>query len=46
MGVNILISKPLLDYLSPDMNTNKPEEIGDIALRGKQQTVKLYTLGS
>lgn len=44
LGVNLLISKPLVDFLTPLTKANSPREIGDISLRGKQQSVKLYTL--
>ena len=44
LGVNLLISKPLVDFLNPLKNAKAPREIGDISLRGRQQSVKLYTL--
>jgi adenylate cyclase len=43
LGVNILISKYLLDKIGPLPNPFKSVEIGEIQLRGKQNTVKLYT---
>jgi adenylate cyclase len=44
LGVNILLSKFLLDKLKlkPEMFT--PKLMGDIALRGKEQSLSLYTL--
>lgn len=44
LGVNILISKYLLDFLSPMVDLFNPSPIGEIQLRGKQRTVLLYTL--
>lgn len=46
LGVNILISKPLLEFMNPLKSENPPTEIGDIPLRGKQQMVKLYTVNN
>lgn len=46
LGVNLLISKPLVEFMNPIKSEEHPTEIGDIALRGKQQRVKLYTLGN
>lgn len=44
LNVNILISKFLLDHLGslPDMFT--PKEVGKIALKGKQESLMLYTI--
>lgn len=44
LGVNILISKNLIVKLGPLPNTFKPKEIGKIDLRGKQQSLMLYTI--
>lgn len=44
MGVNILLSKFLLDKLALPPNTFEPKKIGDLLLRGKQQKVVLYTV--
>jgi adenylate cyclase len=44
LRVNILISKNLLVKLGALPNPFKPKEIGEIALRGKQQSVMLYTV--
>ncbi len=44
LGVNILISKYLLDKLESLPDLFKPKAIGEIALRGKQETVMLYTV--
>ncbi len=46
LGVNILISKPLMEFLTPLKAPGQPTEVGNISLRGKQQSVKLYTLAS
>ena len=43
-GVNILLSKFLLDKLSFSPNDYAPRRIGDMFLRGKEQAVVLYTL--
>lgn len=43
-GVNILLSKHLLDKLVGDHLHLSPREIGDIDLRGKQEKVALYTV--
>ena len=44
LGVNILLSKYLLDKLGLLPNLFNPREIGEITLRGKQQDVMLYTV--
>jgi adenylate cyclase len=44
LGVNILLSKFLLDKLSLNPDTFTPKLMGDIALRGKEQSLSLYTL--
>jgi len=43
-GVNILLSKYLLDKLALKQNAFHPKAIGDTLLRGKQEEVALYTL--
>ncbi len=43
LGVNILTSKSLIDLIAP-LNQFQPEEIGSIELRGKKQTVTLFTV--
>ncbi|MGK0385909.1 MAG: adenylate cyclase [Patiriisocius sp.] len=44
LGVNILISKNLLDGLGSLPNVFKPREIGKVDLRGKQHSLMLYTV--
>lgn len=44
LGVNILLSKFLLDKLSLPPHTFEPKKIGDLPLRGKQEKVVLYTI--
>ncbi|MDX1408256.1 MAG: adenylate/guanylate cyclase domain-containing protein [Saprospiraceae bacterium] len=44
LGVNILFSKHLLDVLAEMANQYHPKRLGEIALRGKQEQVLLYTL--
>ena len=44
LGVNILLSKFLLDKLALKPNLFNPQRIGDMVLRGKQQKVMLYTV--
>ena len=44
LGVNVLISKYLLDTLESLPELFNPKEIGEIALRGKQESVMLYTV--
>lgn len=44
LGVDILLSKDLLDKLDKDTLDFAPREIGDIDLRGKQEKVALYTV--
>ena len=44
LGVNILISKNLLNGLGSLPNAFKPREIGEIDLRGKQHSLMLYTV--
>ena len=44
MGVNILLSKFLLDRLALPPHSFEPRKIGDLSLRGKQEKVVLYTV--
>ena len=44
LGVNILLSKNLLDKLSTNISAFIPASVGEIMLRGKQQPVALFTL--
>ena len=44
LGVNILLSKLLLDKLSLPPHSFEPKKIGDMLLRGKQEKVVLYTV--
>ena len=44
LGVDILLSKFLLDKLRLRSNTYEPKEIGNIELRGKEQPVVLFTI--
>ena len=44
LKVNILISKYLMDILESLPDMFKPTEVGKIALRGKQQSLMLYTI--
>ncbi len=44
LGVDILMSKFLLDRLNLKSNTFTPRIVGDIVLRGKEQSLSLYTL--
>jgi len=44
LGVNILLSKFLLDKLSLKSNKITSQKVGDMLLRGKQKKVVLYTL--
>lgn len=44
LGVNILISKYLIDKMGSLPQLLNPIEIGEIALRGKKDTVVLYTV--
>jgi len=44
LGVNILLSKFLLDKLNLRPDTFTPKLMGDIALRGKEQSLSLYTV--
>jgi adenylate cyclase len=44
LGVNILLSKFLLDKLKLSPGTFTPKLMGDILLRGKEQSLSLYTL--
>lgn len=44
LGVDILFSKFLLDKLALKPHLFTPQRIGDMALRGKQQKVMLYTV--
>ncbi|MEO1054082.1 MAG: adenylate/guanylate cyclase domain-containing protein [Bacteroidota bacterium] len=43
LGVNILTSKAIIDLLGP-VTQFKPEEVGAIELRGKKETVTLFTI--
>ena len=44
LGVNILISKFLLEKLALPPNSFEPRKIGDMMLRGKNQQVVLFTV--
>lgn len=44
LGVNILLSKFLLDKLNLSPDTYTPKLMGDIVLRGKEQSLSLYTV--
>jgi adenylate cyclase len=44
LGVNILLSKFLLDKLNLRPDTFTPKLMGDIVLRGKEQSLSLYTV--
>ncbi len=44
LGVNILLSKFLMDKLNPNPDTFPPKLMGDILLRGKEQSLSLYTV--
>ena len=44
LGVNILISKNLLNKLGYLPKLFNPRELGEIALKGKQESVMLYTV--
>ena len=44
LGVNILLSKFLLDKLNLRPDTYTPKLMGDIVLRGKGQSLLLYTV--
>ena len=44
LGVNVLLSKHLLDKLPLPHQTINPVKIGDMLLRGKEQKVILYTI--
>ncbi len=44
LGVNILLSKFLLDKLNLRPETFTPKLVGDIVLRGKEQSLSLYTV--
>lgn len=44
LGVNILLSKFLLDKLNLRPGTFTPKLMGDIVLRGKEQSLLLYTV--
>jgi adenylate cyclase len=44
LGVNILISKYLLDKLESMSDHLKPSSIGEIELRGKRQSMMLFTV--
>jgi adenylate cyclase len=44
LGVDILLSKGLLDQLKLAPNQYQPRKIGEIPLRGKQYDVLLYTM--
>ncbi len=45
VGVNILLSKGLLDRLGVPPHAFELRKIGDLLLRGKQEKVVLYTVG-
>ena len=44
LDVNILISKYLLDTMEVLPDIFKPSEVGKIVLRGKQESLMLYTV--
>ena len=44
MGVDILLSKRLLEKLNLPTNSFNPKNMGDILLRGKQEKVIIYTI--
>ena len=44
LGVNILLSEYLVDFLSPLSSVFQPIAMGDYPLRGKQTQLKLFTL--
>ena len=44
LGVNILLSEKLIDYLSPMSSIFQPVSMGEYPLRGKQSQLQLYTL--
>ena len=44
LGVNILLSKPLLNQLALPPHSFIPRKIGDIHLRGKKQEMVLFTV--
>ena len=44
LGVDILLSKFLLEKLSLKSNGITPQKVGDMLLRGKQKKIMLYTL--
>lgn len=44
LGVNILMSKSLLESLEPVPNAFVPKEIGEMILRGKKHSLMLYTV--
>ena len=44
LGVNILLSKALLDRVALPPHTYQPKRVGSMVLRGKQERVILYTL--
>lgn len=44
LGVDVLLSKFLLNKLTLPSHLFKPKEIGDLLLRGKRQKVVLYTM--
>jgi adenylate cyclase len=44
LGVNILISKALLDRVALAPHTYQPKRVGSMMLRGKNERVVLYTL--
>ena len=46
MGVDILLSKKLLDKLKLPANLFKPKQVGNILLRGKQEKLTLFTIYS
>ncbi|MCB9317083.1 MAG: adenylate/guanylate cyclase domain-containing protein [Lewinellaceae bacterium] len=44
LGVNILVSKLLIDQINPENNGYTPKPIGDMELRGKAEKVALFTI--
>ena len=44
LGVNILLSKFLLDKLNLRPDTFTPKLMGDVLLRGKERSLSLYTI--
>ncbi|MDW3645684.1 MAG: adenylate/guanylate cyclase domain-containing protein [Bacteroidia bacterium] len=44
LGVNILLSKYLIDKLSSSIKAFSPQKIGDLLLKGKEEKMVLYTV--